>query len=174
MMFSQSKDCQFTSLWILTRDGSRFNTSIIENISIGLHGTRREHWALRLEGCIQCVRLSEITFEARARGIYLDSYAAGVTIDIENVWNYDTGGSAEVLRIVNGRGITVRNMMALDHPSTIFIGSGVRHLKMENILAASITVEDAAATRPIFSNVPTIKHGDQESMIEGEGGRPKE
>ena len=180
MMFSEIRDCQFESLWILTRQGARFNTSIVENILVGLHGTHRAGWAIRLEGCIQCVRLSEIVFEVRGRGLLLDSYAAGVTIDIENVWNYDVygldkrgQGSAEVLRVVNGSGISVRNVMALDHPSTLFIGKNVRNIKLENVLAKSITVEDAAATRPIFSNVPTAKLGDRESMIEDEMGGTK-
>ena len=175
MMFSRIADCQFDpSLWILAKEGTRFNTGTIEYITVGLHGLRSEKWALRLEGCIQCVHLSEIIFEVRGRGILLDSYAAGVSIDISNIWNYDTGGPAEVLRIINGSGISVRNIMGLDHPSTVFIGKNVRNIKMENIMGKSITVEDAKATRPIFSNVPTIKHGDHESMIEDDMGGSKD
>ncbi len=174
MMFSEIKDCQFhNSLWIIPRQSARFNTSIVENVEIGLSGVRSDKWAFRLEGCIQCVRLSEIIFEMRGKGIYLDANAAGVTIDINNVWNYDTGGPAEVLRIVNGQGISVRNMMATDLPSTIFIGKNVRGIRMENIIAKDITVEDAKATRPIFSNVPTTKIGDAESMIEDDTGGAK-
>jgi hypothetical protein len=170
MMFSEIRDCQFDSLWILPKQGTRFNTSTIENIQVGLHGSRSEDWAVRLEGCIQCVRLSEITFEVRGKGILLDSYAAGITVALENIWNYDTGGPSEVLRVVNGRGISVRNMMAVDHGATIFVGKDVRNIRLENIQAASITFEDAEATRPILSNVSATRHGDQESMIEDDMG----
>ncbi len=179
MMFSQIRDAKFhPSLWILTRQGTRFNTSTIENIVVGLHGTPFDDWAMRLEGCIQCVRLSEITFEVRSRGLFLDSYAAGVTIDIHNLWNYDTGRHSnrtpEVLRIINGRGIRVSNVMALDYPATLFIGKEVRSIELSNVLAKQVVVEDPAATRPVFTNVPAIKVNTDGSMIEGEGGIPKD
>lgn len=135
---------------------------------------RGERRAIRLEGCAQCVRLSNITFEAQAKGIYIDSYASGITIDIENIWNYDTKGHSEVLRIVNGRGISVRNVMGLDHPSTIFIGKEVSNIRLENILAKVVIVEDAARTRPILSNVSAVRVGDRESMIEDAMGDPKD
>ncbi len=173
MMFSQIKDCQFESLWILCKQGSRFNTSIVENIVVGLQGTRRPDWAIRLEGCVQCVRLSEITFEARARGIFLNANAAGATIEIKNLWNYDTAGSCEVLRIINGNGISVSNVMAVDHPSTIFIGKRVRNISLNNILAKSITVEAPAITKPLFYNVPTKKYNVKGSLIEDDFGGVK-
>ena len=120
------------------------------------------------------MRLSEITFEVRGRGILLDSYAAGVTIDIHNLWNYDTAGPSELLRIVNGNGISVRNVMGLDAPASIFVGKDVRNIRFENVLAKSITFEDAHATRPVLSNVSAARHGDRESMIEDDMGGTKD
>ena len=162
----------------MTRQGTRFNTSTIENIVVGLHGTPFDDWAVRLEGCIQCVRLSEITLEVRSKGIYLDSYAAGVTIDIHNLWNYDTGRHShetpEAIRVINGSGIRISNVMGLDYPANLFIGKDVRNIELSNVLAKQVIVEDAAATRPIFSNVPAIKVDTEGSMIEAEGGAPKD
>jgi hypothetical protein len=91
-----------------------------------------------------------------------------VTIDINNVWNFDAhkGGVPEVMRIVNGNGISVRNVMALDYPSTFFIGKKVRNIRLENVLAKSITIEDPAATKPVFSNVPNTKYSGDGSVIE--------
>ena len=179
MMFSEIRNTKFhPSLWILTRQGTRFNTSTIENIVVGLHGTPFDDWAVRLEGCIQCVRLSEITLEVRSKGIYLDSYAAGVTIDIHNLWNYDTGRHShetpEAIRVINGSGIRISNVMGLDYPANLFIGKDVRNIELSNVLAKQVIVEDAAATRPIFSNVPAIKVDTEGSMIEAEGGAPKD
>ena len=176
MMFSAISDCQLEpSFWMLTRRGNRFNTSTIERITIGLHGTKYDKWATRLEGCIQCVRLLEITLEVHSRGIYLDSYAAGVTIDINNVWNFDAHGVGvpEVMRIVNGKGISVRNVMALDHPATLFVGETVRNIKLENILAKSITIENPESTKPVFSNVPNQKLRGDGSVIEDDIGGVK-
>ena len=179
MMFSEIRNTKFhPSLWILTRQGTRFNTSTIENIVVGLHGTPFDDWAVRLEGCIQCVRLSEITLEVRSKGIYLDSYAAGVTIDIHNLWNYDTGRHSqetpEAIRVINGTGIRISNVMGLDYPANLFIGKDVRNIELSNVLAKQIIVEDAAATQPVFSNVTAIKVDTEGSMIEGEGGIPKD
>ena len=177
MMGSAIRHCAFgPSIWILAKNGTRYNTSTMEHILVGMHGSFRNVWRMRLEGCIQCVRISGICFERAQKGIYLKANMAGATIEISDIWNYDTGkrwGTPEVLRIVAGFGITIRNVMAGDHPSTIFIGKNVRHIKLENVFAKSITVEDAKATRPIFSNVPTKKYGDRESMIEEKGGLPK-
>ena len=176
MMFSAISDCEFEpSFWMLTRQGTRFNTSTIDRCTIGLNGTEFKDWAMRLEGCIQCVRISEITFEVRSRGLYLDSYAAGVTIDINNIWNFDAhrGGVPEVMRIVNGRGVSVRNVMALDYPSTFFVGKDVRHINLENIQAKSITIEDPNTTKPVLSNVPNTKLRGDGSVIEDDIGGVK-
>jgi hypothetical protein len=68
----------------------------------------------------------------------------------------------EILRIVDGNGIWVRNVSAMHRPSTIHVGNCVRHLRMENIMARSITVEDAEATQPVFSNIQAELDGVEE------------
>ena len=176
MMFSQIYDCEFEpAFWMLTRQGTRFNTSTIKKITIGLHGTKFKKWGMRLEGCIQCVKLSEITLEVREKGIFLDSYAAGVSIDINNLWNFDAHGRGvpEVLRVVNGRGVSISNVMALDYPSTIFVGKNVRHVKLDSVLAKSITIEDPKKTKAVFINVPNKKYRGDGSVIEDDVGGVK-
>ena len=156
MLFSSIRDCQFDpAIWLLPKNGARFNTSVVENIEVGLFGTQSDQWAMRLEGCVQSVRLSDITFETRGKCIYLDAFTSGHMIDLRNIWNFDVRlPNPEVLRIVRGRHINVSNVMGADFPSTVFIGKKVRSIEMHNIMARSITVEDPEYTKPIFVNVP--------------------
>jgi hypothetical protein len=142
------------SLWFLAH-GGLFNTTVVRNIQVGLHGFR-DPWAIRIEGAVQMLRFSDILFEYKNRGIYLAPRSGWGTIEISNVWSADAyapGVTPEILRIVDGTGIWVRNVSAMHRPSTIQVGAGVRNLRMENIMARSITVEDAEATQPVFSNI---------------------
>ena len=145
---------------------------MIENILIGLHGPG-DDWAMRLEGAIQCVRLSEITLEHRKMGIFLDAHLSGVCIDIHNLWNYDVpvGSQGDVLRVLTGSGVNVRNVFG--GPSSIFVGSKVRNIRLEDIMARSVTVEDPKASHVILSHVAAAVKGPGPVESEDEFRRPR-
>jgi hypothetical protein len=157
--------CFDNSLWLLGTGGLS-NTTVIRRIQVGLSGLR-DQWAIRIEGSLQMLSLSDVIFEYKNKGIYLDPRPGWGTIEISNVWSCDSyapGVTPEILRVVNGNGIWVRNISAMHRPSTVFIGKDVRNIKLENIMAKSITVEDAQATRPILSNISAAIYGDQKHM----------
>jgi ABC-type nitrate/sulfonate/bicarbonate transport system substrate-binding protein len=170
-MFSTIRDCQFDpAIWLLPKIGARFNTSLVENIVVGLSGMQSNDWAMRLEGCIQCVTLTNIAFETRGKCIYLDAFNAGHTIDLRNIWDYDVRvPNPEVLRILAGRAINISNVMGADFPSTVFIGKKVRSIEMHNVMARSITVEDPEYTKPIFVNVPAPRLNASGELIDENG-----
>ncbi len=49
----------------------------------------------------------------------------------------------------------------------------MRNIRIENVLAESITIEDADATRPVLSNVAATTYGTEESAIEDDMGGAK-
>ena len=159
MLWSTIRDCQFDdSVWLLANTpGALINTSVIENLVIGLHG-HRTRWAMRLEGAVQCVHVSKICLEARSRGIYVDARHSGVNISISEIWNYDTPGASEVLRIVNGLNMSVRDIMGRGgHAGHIFVGKDVGSILFANVFASGITVETPATAPRTFTNCPPVK-----------------
>ena len=158
MLWSTIRDCQFdNSVWLLANTpGALINTSVIENLVIGLHGHRKE-WAMRLEGAVQCLHVSKICLEARSRGIYVDARHSGVNISISEIWNYDTPEASEVLRIASGLNVSVRDIMGRGgHAGTIFVGKDVGDILFQNVFADRITVEEPARARRTFTNCPPV------------------
>ena len=135
--------CQFhPSVWIIANEGARYNTSSMRNCTIGLRGTRHQDWRMRLEGCIQCVKISEICFEVSAQALLLDARISGMNVTLDNIWNYDTGGdSDQAIHVVNGRQITISNVMAHDQPSSVVIEKDVADVFLQNIRAGVIDVK---------------------------------
>jgi hypothetical protein len=165
MFFSRIDSCGFQKgLWILPETG-RFNTSEISNILIGLHGIRNDDWAIRLEGCVQCVTLRNITFEVQAKGILLDAKYAGVNIAIDGVWSYDVPPPAEVIRIKSGEAVRVSNVLATDGPSELNVEGGSR-LFLQGVLAGSIDLHGCTSAS-VFGCSPVSNAGPG-SVIEGE------
>ena len=160
--------CQFhPSIWIIANDGARYNTSSMRNCTIGLRGTRHEDWRMRLEGCIQCVKISEICFEVSAKAILLDARHSGFNVTLDNIWNYDTGGPpVEAIHVVNGREITLSNVMAHDQPARILIEPDVRNVFLQNIRAGSIDVKGNTSVAAF--GCPKIENAGTGCVIDGQ------
>lgn len=166
-MGCQIEHCHFhPSLWFLAQDGARFNTSTVRHITIGLHGTRQEEWRMRLEGCIQCVNISAVTLEVAARGVLLDADRAGVTISIDGLWSYDTHGPSEAMRVLNGQGISISNVMALNDPSDVNIAPEVEGIFLQNVLAGQIDAQGNTSLTAV--NCPNVINAGPGSVVNGE------
>jgi len=159
--------CQFhPSIWIIAMESTRYNTSSMRNILIGLHGTRQEEWRMRLEGCIQCVKISEVCFEVAARAVLLDAKYAGGIINFDSIWSYDTAGPSEVFRIKNaGIGTTISNVLGTDSPSDFIIEENAGTIHLTNIRCKMI---DAGGNRITTVGCSRVENAGKGSVIDGE------
>jgi len=159
--------CQFhPSIWIIAMEGTRYNTSSMRNILIGLHGTRQEEWRMRLEGCIQCVKISEVCFEVAARAVLLDAKYAGGIINFDSIWSYDTAGPSEVFHIKNaGIGTTISNVLGTDEPSDFIIEENAGLVYLTNVRCKRI---DAGGNRITTIGCRKVENPGKGSVIDGE------
>lgn len=159
--------CQFhPSVWIIALEGTRYNTSSMRNLLIGLHGTRQEEWRMRLEGCIQCVKISEVCFEVAAKAVLLDAKYAGGIINFDSIWSYDTAGPSEVFRIKNaGIGTTISNVLGTDKPSDFIIEENAGSVYLTNVRCQRI---DAGGNRITTVGCSKVENPGKGSVIDGE------
>ncbi len=154
--------CQ-KGLWFLQAQG-RFNTSEISNVRVGMHGTRNDDWAIRLEGCIQCISLRNITFERQAKGILLDAKRNGINISVDGVWSYDIEDPDEIVRIKAGNAIMFKNIFATDQPQEFNVVGG-NHIVLQGILAKTIDLHGRTSVTTVAC--PRVVNAGVGAVIDG-------
>ncbi len=156
--------CQ-KGLWFLQEQG-RFSKSEVSNIRLGLDSVNNEDWSIRLEGCIQCVSLRNITFESQENGILLDAKYSGANITIDGIWSYDVPTPDEVVRIKSGDAIRVSNVLASDQASAFNVEGGSR-IFLQGIMVGGEYIDLHGCTTATTFGCPRVINAGSGSVIEG-------
>ena len=158
-------------LWL---EDSLYRATGVELAVYGYDAVPKPEWdndfgavgAIRLEGCIQCVSLRNITFESQENGILLDAKYSGANITIDGIWSYDVPTPDEVMCIKSGDAIRVSNVLASDQASAFNVEGGSR-IFLQGILVGGEYIDLHGCTTATTFGCPRVINAGVGSVIEG-------